>query len=188
MSPECPLALSWLAGETARNQGRKATLMNDEKWTELQQAENMACFKADLFCYSPESYTPEEKAAICDDMISTSKAILDACAPISSNYPPVPGASPSTCSASRKSRASSDGGTSSSARATRCTRSLSRWPKPGSKVAFGKGRMRVGNAAFPPSRTFVTERGSSKPSPSRVRPCCAPDGEARPPRTRPRRC
>lgn len=52
--------------------------MNDEKWTELQQAENMACFKADLFCCSPESYTPEEKAAICDDMISTSKAILDA--------------------------------------------------------------------------------------------------------------
>ena len=52
--------------------------MNDEKWTELQQAEDMAYFKADLCCYSPESYSLDEKKAICNDMISTSKAALDA--------------------------------------------------------------------------------------------------------------
>ena len=53
-------------------------MMNDERWTELQQAEDMAYFKADLRCYSPESYSLEEKKEICNDMISTSKAILDA--------------------------------------------------------------------------------------------------------------
>ena len=52
-------------------------MMNDEKWTELQQAEDMAYFKADLCCYSPESYSLDEKKAICNDMISTSKAALD---------------------------------------------------------------------------------------------------------------
>lgn len=52
--------------------------MNDEKWTELQQAEDMAYFRADLCCYSPESYTLNEKRAICNDMIITSKAVLDA--------------------------------------------------------------------------------------------------------------
>lgn len=36
-------------------------MTNDEKWIELQQAEDMAYFKADLCCYSPESYTLEEK-------------------------------------------------------------------------------------------------------------------------------
>ena len=53
-------------------------MMNDEKWTALQQAEDMAYFKADLCCYSPESYSLEEKKGICNDMISTSKAVLDA--------------------------------------------------------------------------------------------------------------
>ena len=38
----------------------------------------MAYFKADLSCYSPESYSLEEKREICNDMISTSKAVLDA--------------------------------------------------------------------------------------------------------------
>lgn len=52
--------------------------MNDEKWTELQQAEDMAYFRTDLCCYSPESYTLDEKRAICNDMIITSKAVLDA--------------------------------------------------------------------------------------------------------------
>lgn len=52
--------------------------MNDEEWTELQQAEDMAYFRADLCCYSPESYTLDEKRAICNDMIITSKAVLDA--------------------------------------------------------------------------------------------------------------
>ena len=52
--------------------------MNDEEWTELQQAEDMAYVRADLCCYSPESYTLDEKRAICNDMIITSKAVLDA--------------------------------------------------------------------------------------------------------------
>ena len=54
------------------------TTMNDEKWTALRQAEDMAYFKADLCCYSPESYSLEEKREICNDMISASKAMLDA--------------------------------------------------------------------------------------------------------------
>lgn len=52
-------------------------MMNEEKWTALQQAEDMAYFKADLCCYSPESYTLDEKKEICNDMMSTSKAMLD---------------------------------------------------------------------------------------------------------------
>ncbi|OUN43860.1 hypothetical protein B5G21_03890 [Enorma massiliensis] len=52
--------------------------MNDERWVELQQAEDMAYFKADLCCYSPESYSLDEKKEICNNMISTSKAVLDA--------------------------------------------------------------------------------------------------------------
>lgn len=78
MSPKCPLTLRELPGETVRSQGRKTTMMNDEEWTELQQAEDMAYFRADLCCYSPESYTLDEKRAICNDMIITSKAVLDA--------------------------------------------------------------------------------------------------------------
>ena len=47
-------------------------------WTVLQQAEDMAYFKADLCCYSPESYSLDEKKEICNEMVSTSKAMLDA--------------------------------------------------------------------------------------------------------------
>ena len=53
-------------------------MMNDEKRTEHQQAEDMAYFKADLCCYSPESYSLDEKRDICNEMVSTSKAVLDA--------------------------------------------------------------------------------------------------------------
>ena len=38
----------------------------------------MAYFRADLCLYSPESYSLEEKKEICNDMRSTSKAVLDA--------------------------------------------------------------------------------------------------------------
>ena len=38
----------------------------------------MAYFRADLCLYSPESYTLEEKKEICNDMMATSKAVLDA--------------------------------------------------------------------------------------------------------------
>lgn len=38
----------------------------------------MAYFRADLCLYSPESYTLEEKRDICNEMMGSSKAILDA--------------------------------------------------------------------------------------------------------------
>lgn len=38
----------------------------------------MAYFKADLCLYSPESCTLNEKCDICNEMITVSKAILDA--------------------------------------------------------------------------------------------------------------
>lgn len=47
-------------------------------WTALQQAEDIAYFRADLCLYSPESYSLEEKKEICNEMVTTSKAILDA--------------------------------------------------------------------------------------------------------------
>ena len=81
-------------------------------WTALQQAEDMAYFRADLCLYSHESYTLEEKRDICNEMMGTSKAILDAIRAASSNCLPMPAASCSTCSASRESRAPSGGGRS----------------------------------------------------------------------------
>jgi len=62
--------------------------MNDEKWTELQRAEDMAYFKADICLYSPESYSLDEKRDICNEMISSSKAILDAMREDFQTYPP----------------------------------------------------------------------------------------------------
>lgn len=53
-------------------------MMNEEKWEELKQEEEMAYFRADICLYSPESYSLEEKKQICNDMMSTSKATLDA--------------------------------------------------------------------------------------------------------------
>ena len=53
-------------------------MMNEEKWEELKQEEEMAYYRADICLYSPESYSLEEKKQICNDMMSTSKATLDA--------------------------------------------------------------------------------------------------------------
>ena len=53
-------------------------MMYEEKWEELKQEEEMAYFRADICLYSPESYSLEEKKQICNDMMSTSKAVLDA--------------------------------------------------------------------------------------------------------------
>ena len=53
-------------------------MINEATMNELTQAEDMAYFRADLCCYSPESYSLEEKKEICNDMMSTSKAVLDA--------------------------------------------------------------------------------------------------------------
>ena len=57
-------------------------------WTALQQAEDMAYFRADLCLYSPESYTLDEKRDICNEMVSSSKAILDAMREDFQAYPP----------------------------------------------------------------------------------------------------
>ena len=42
-------------------------MMNEEKWEELKQEEEMAYFRADICLYSPESYSLEEKKEICND-------------------------------------------------------------------------------------------------------------------------
>ena len=55
MSLKCPLAPRRLAGETARNRGGKTTMMNDEKWTALHQAEDMAFRGAALRCHRPKT-------------------------------------------------------------------------------------------------------------------------------------
>ena len=101
-------------------------MMNDERWAELQQAEDMAYFRADLCCYSPESYSLDEKKEICNDMISTSKAVLDACVRTSSSCQPMLGASSSTRSASRGSKAPIGGGMCSWVKASRSIASWSR--------------------------------------------------------------
>lgn len=36
--------------------------INNTDWATLQQAEDMAYFRADLYLYSPESYSLEESA------------------------------------------------------------------------------------------------------------------------------
>lgn len=53
-------------------------MIDEAKATKLQQDEEMAYFRADLCLYSPESYTLDEKREICNDMIRTSRAQLDA--------------------------------------------------------------------------------------------------------------
>lgn len=53
-------------------------MINEATMTELEQAEDMAYFRADLCLYSPQSYTLEEKREICNNMVATSKALLDA--------------------------------------------------------------------------------------------------------------
>ena len=53
-------------------------MMNEAKWEELRQEEDMAYFRADLCISSPESYSLDEKRDICNGMITSSKAMLDA--------------------------------------------------------------------------------------------------------------
>lgn len=52
--------------------------MNEAKMNELFQAEDIAYFRADTCLCSPESYTLKEKRDICNEMISASKAVIDA--------------------------------------------------------------------------------------------------------------
>mgnify|MGYP006916174297 CR=1 FL=1 len=56
----------------------RPNMTNDTRWEELRQAEAMAYFKADICLYSPESYSLDEKKTIRNDMMATSKAMLDA--------------------------------------------------------------------------------------------------------------
>lgn len=53
-------------------------MIDQAKAAKLQQDEDMAYFRADLCLYSPESYTLEEKRDICNGMIRTTRAQLDA--------------------------------------------------------------------------------------------------------------
>lgn len=57
---------------------KRSVIINDEKWEELKQNKDMAYFRADLCLYSPESYSLDEKKDICNGMMETSKAMLDA--------------------------------------------------------------------------------------------------------------
>ena len=97
--------------------------MNETKMTELTQAEDMAFFRADLCLYSPESYSLEEKKEICNDMMNTSKAVLDAMRADFERLPRTPVPNSWTCSAPPASRAPSGGGTCSWAKDTRSTAS-----------------------------------------------------------------
>ena len=85
-------------------------MTNDTKWEELRQAEEMAYFRADLCIYSPESYSLDEKKGICNEMMATSKATLDAMREDSSSCPRTPAQSSWTCSASPASRLRNGGG------------------------------------------------------------------------------
>ena len=64
-------------------------MTNDEKWTALQIGQALASGSLKRHqtrrqldgapsLYSPESYSLEEKRGICNDMIITSKVVLDA--------------------------------------------------------------------------------------------------------------
>lgn len=53
-------------------------MMNETKMSKLEEGETMAYFKADLCPSSLESYSLEKKRNICNEMIRTSKAQLDA--------------------------------------------------------------------------------------------------------------
>ena len=52
--------------------------MNESQMRKLQEDNDMAFFRADMCLESPGSFTVEETARICDEMISTNKAIEDA--------------------------------------------------------------------------------------------------------------
>ena len=117
-----------------------ATYASNTDWTALQQAEDMAYFKADLCCYSPESYSPEEKKDICNGSLPA-RPCSTPCAPTSNSCPPMPGASSSTCSAGRGSKTPIGGGISSSARVIHCTESLRPYRNTGSTVARGQAML-----------------------------------------------
>ena len=52
--------------------------MDEAQMRKLQEDNDMAFFRADICLESPESFTLDEMARICDEMNSTNKAIEDA--------------------------------------------------------------------------------------------------------------
>lgn len=95
MSPMCLhqrketqlLGLRKPCANRSERQGRERNA-NATNWTAPLQAEDMAHFRADLCLYSPESYTLKEKRDICNEMVSSSKAVLDAMRADFERYPP----------------------------------------------------------------------------------------------------
>ena len=53
-------------------------MISQAKVNQLCEDNELAFFRADVCLGSPQSFTLEEKAAICDDMEATNKAIEDA--------------------------------------------------------------------------------------------------------------
>ena len=98
-------------------------MMNETKMTELTQAEEMAYFRADLCLYSPESYSLDEKKEICNEMMATSKATLDAMREDFQSYPPELSAKLLDMLCASGVESPSGGGTCSLAKETRSTAS-----------------------------------------------------------------
>lgn len=52
-------------------------MIDERRWTDLEQAEMMAQFKGDLVLSSPESYTAEEMWEVVKEMLRATIAIQD---------------------------------------------------------------------------------------------------------------
>ena len=102
-------------------------MISETKMTQLAQAEDMAYFRADLCLYSPESYSLEEKRQICNDMMSTSKAVLDAMREDFEQLPPDACAKLLDMLCASGVESPSGGGTSLWAKGTHSTESLNLW-------------------------------------------------------------
>ena len=63
--------------------------MTSTDWTALQQAEDMAYFRAEACLFSPESYSLEEKKAICDGIDESNELIEAALKADFESLPPV---------------------------------------------------------------------------------------------------
>ena len=51
------------------------TMMTSEQWETLAQEHEMAYFRADVCLGSPQSFSLEEKRAICEEMDASTKAV-----------------------------------------------------------------------------------------------------------------
>ena len=66
------------SANTIHTDNRKGfTMTTDKQWQEMLEEHELAYFRADLALSSPQSYSIEEKAAICDQM-AASTAEVDA--------------------------------------------------------------------------------------------------------------